>query len=326
MINDLIMKRILYVFMAAFLLLSCQEKELSDIDLETFVYMPQANQLARKVMAINQAFDTTYYGASVNGFAPPETDVEVVFSVDEAKVESYNDQYEVDFELLPAAAYTMVDRATIGKGRNTTEALSLIVDVSTLAPFKQYLLPITVSSLDGAYAQGAENSTAYYLFDLIPDINDYTRYDNSQWEVVDYSTHEPWEGTPAGDVHSLLNEDGETYWMTGYGRPGPHWVVVDMKEQTEVHGITYMNRKYYPWHPEPQGFPKGVLLELSDDGENWEQVLKVEDIPFPVGEVKDVWVSYFAQTFVSGRYFRFTATDVYSIYSVEFNLACLSLF
>jgi len=312
--------------MAVWLLLSCQEKELSDINLDTFVYMPQAGELARKVIATSQAADTTYYGASVNGFAPPEKDVVVVFSVDEAKVGSYNDQHGVEFELLPAAAYTLAERATISKGSTTTEALLLIVDVSALAPFKQYLLPITVSSLDETYGRGVDNSTAYYLFDLIPNVEDYIRYDNSQWEVVDYSSHEPWEGGPDGNVHSLLNENGDSYWISQFGVPGPHWVVVDMKEQTEVHGITYMNRKYYPWHPEPQGFPKSITLELSDDGENWEQVLVEEDIPFPVGEVKDVWVSYFSQTFRSGRYFRFTATDVHSIYSGEFNLACLSLF
>src|SRR5690606_24428672 len=131
------MARILYAFMAVWLLLSCQEKELSDINLDTFVYMPQAGELARKVIATSQAADTTYYGASVNGFAPPEKDVVVVFSVDEAKVGSYNDQHGVEFELLPAAAYTLAERATISKGSTTTEALLLIVDVSALATFKQ---------------------------------------------------------------------------------------------------------------------------------------------------------------------------------------------
>ncbi|MFC3199869.1 BT_3987 domain-containing protein [Parapedobacter deserti] len=320
------MIRILYSIMVVCLLASCQEKELADVDLNTFVYMPQANQLSRKVLAANVTSDTSYYGASVNGFAPPKSDVNVAFSVDEALVDDYNDQNGVSFRLLPEASYTMADRATISKGRNTTEALSLVVDVSQLEPFAQYLLPITVSPLDGSYGQADENSTAYFLFDLIPNVEDYTRYDNTQWAVMDFSSHDPWEGGPDGNVHSLLNENGDNYWITQFGVPGPHWVVVDMKERKEVHGVTYMNRKYYPWHPEPQGFPKGISLELSDDGENWEQVLVVEDIPFPVGEVKDVWVSHFSQAFASGRYFRFTATDVHTIYSGEFNLACLSLF
>ncbi len=312
--------------MVACLLVSCQEKQLSDIELDTFVYMSQANQLSRKSVAANLTSDTTYYGASINGFAPPNVDVAVVFSVDEGRVARYNDQHEVNYRLLPEGAYTMADRATIGKGKTTTEALSLIVDVSQLEPFAQYLLPITVSAPGGTYQQAEENNTAYFLFDLIPNVDDYTRYDNSEWAVVDFSSHDPWEGGPDGNVNSLLNENGDSYWITQFGLPGPHWVVVDMKESKEVHGITYMNRQYYPWHPEPQGFPKGITLELSDDGENWEQVLDVADIPFPQGEVKDIWVSHFAQTFASGRYFRFTATEVHSIYSGEFNLACLSLF
>ncbi|MNE96619.1 hypothetical protein D3C80_1948380 [compost metagenome] len=81
-----------------------------------------------------------------------------------------------------------------------------------------------------------------------------------------------------------------------------------------------------PWHPEPEGFPKHIKLELSNDGETWEEVLNVNDIPFPAGEVLNVWNSHFSQKFRSARYFRFSALEVHTINSPIFNLSCLSLF
>jgi hypothetical protein len=71
-------------------------------------------------------------------------------------------------------------------------------------------------------------------------------------------------------IHLAFDNREETAWTTGAPQSRGMWVTLDMARQEEVTGFVLKSR----WHEE---YPRGLLLEISPDGSEWERILEVDD-------------------------------------------------
>lgn len=127
------------------------------------VYIPQANQglVVKNVELSNEVYELNY-SAFLGGFDKADKDIHVHFGVAEVLVATYNEQHGTNYELLPAASYTLAQReAVIPKGSNTTPILQVGVTAKgVLEAFKPYLLPITIQSSDVRVSESQQ--TVYF--------------------------------------------------------------------------------------------------------------------------------------------------------------------
>ncbi|WP_223552184.1 alpha-L-fucosidase [Aestuariivivens sp. NBU2969] len=91
----------------------------------------------------------------------------------------------------------------------------------------------------------------------------------SKWKVVSFSAEQ--------DHHEAalaVDGDPQTYWHTQWGDnppPNPHDIVIDLGEQLNLIGFTYL-----PRNDGLGGISKNYKFEVSLDGENWEIAKKGE--------------------------------------------------
>jgi hypothetical protein len=72
------------------------------------------------------------------------------------------------------------------------------------------------------------------------------KIDNSNWEIIDFSTEEPAEGAPNGLASAAIDGDLNTYWHTQWsgGSPGyPHHFTVDLKDLVKINKIECFRRQ-----------------------------------------------------------------------------------
>lgn len=95
-------------------------------------------------------------------------------------------------------------------------------------------------------------------------------YDRTNFEVLAVSSQ---NGTSAGS-NVLL--DNTATWHTQYSpvlHDFPHWLILDMKESKEIHGFAFKQRN------NNNGPIRGVSFYISDDNQQWKEVLTTE-VPY----------------------------------------------
>ncbi|MFD1770351.1 M60 family metallopeptidase [Sphingobacterium suaedae] len=97
-----------------------------------------------------------------------------------------------------------------------------------------------------------------------------TKTDDPDWEnkwlVIGYSSQET--AAENGRASNLIDGDVNTYWHSSWSsNPGayPHFVSVDMKKSTAVHGFTLTQRN-------GQRKVKDVEIQISSDNTNWSSI------------------------------------------------------
>ncbi|MEN8186071.1 MAG: discoidin domain-containing protein [Bacteroidota bacterium] len=137
--------------------------------------------------------------------------------------------------------------------------------------------------------------------DLLPPV----ALDRTGWEIIDYSTQEDNDGEgayPNGRCVAILDGNPDTFWHScwnGCSPTTPHFIVVDMLNESQVSGFFLMQRQSLSRNIE------NCEIFISNDNQNWESLgefalekIKVQqDLALP--ETK---------TF---RYFKFVVKSVF---------------
>lgn len=143
--------------------ISCRRDLISNPGQYTKIYMPQASELpAVRTFVMKNDVQTIIYGAAYGGVGYPDKDIAVTFSVDTSLVEAFNSQNGTAYAPMPEGSYELEKTsAIIPKGKTTTDPLKIkIRTLGALEPFRQYLLPVTLSA-DGAINDKLR--TSYFL-------------------------------------------------------------------------------------------------------------------------------------------------------------------
>ena len=123
------------------------------------VYIPEAKTLQIKNFDLGEELREVFHvavtasdyvtrsGKEVGG------DVKVQLTVDEAKVQEYNSLCGTDYPLLPSDCYTLTTETVIPAEESSSADLVLTVNAQgKIQPFDSYLLPVTITSVEGAQA------------------------------------------------------------------------------------------------------------------------------------------------------------------------------
>lgn len=211
-----------------------------------------------------------------------------------------------DYPLLPSDCYTLTTETVIPAGESSSADLVLTVNAQgKIQPFDSYLLPVTITSVEGAQADHIQQ-TVYYLLSGAEDVWAMPLADRSTWQVVEVSSEET-SGEGSDNGHAIHAFDGlkGTFWHTqwkGNEPQPPHHIVVDMGQEVKMLGFQYVSRDH------GEAWPQEMTMETSLDGSKWESAGTYSDLP---AGAKEEFRSYFPG-FKQARYFRLTITAVYS--------------
>lgn len=285
---------------------SCDDEEISKL------YIPEAKSVQIRNFNLNEELKEVFHVAVTGSELPTSSnkevqgDVKVMLTVGENKVQEYNQACGTDYELLPENCYTLDTQGVIPAGSVMTGDLTLTVNAEgKLRPFDSYLLPITITSAEGAITDNIQQ-TLYYLLSGAEDVWKMPLADRSNWKIIEVSSEET-SGEGSDNGHAIHAFDGlkDTYWHTqwkGSEPQPPHHITVDMGKEVKMLGFQYITRDH------GEGWPQEMNIETSLDGEKWESAGTYSDLP---AGAKEEFRSYFPG-FKQARYFRLTITAVYN--------------
>lgn len=312
------MKPISLYYICALLALATGCKKNNDGN--TSVYMPAGN----KTVGVNfDITDTILYTASLVGADYPTVassagnDITISFKVNAALVNTFNQENNTSYSILPAVNYSLEATGLITKGNTTTAPLKLIIkNGDQLQPFSSYLLPISIDQVSGGQA-GNMQKTTYYVITRSPSLNDLPVFDRTQWTIAGYSTQEPAEGNGNGLAKAAIDDDYDTFWQSqwaGNEPAPPHSITIDMGKTQTIHGVSIVDRDFSgDWAINGHGQPKAMTVAISNDGINF-----TDDGSFLVPIVEpQAEIRFFLPVFTDARYFRITVTGVWATNSTN---------
>ena len=145
------------------------------------VYLAEANRNPfKRFMFINDKGETFRYTAFYKGASEPQGDLTVKFSVDTAKVDTFNAQHGTSYKMLPKESYRLgTNSATIARGSvSATPGEVSVMGKGLLKPSEEYLLPITVSVEGNLAKVDPALSTICYVITIVTAPEDFPH-----WEV-----------------------------------------------------------------------------------------------------------------------------------------------
>jgi hypothetical protein len=242
------------------------------IDSYTNVYMPQGvnGPVTMALKVKDNLIQTAVYGAVYGGYGVPDADIPVSFAVNNALVAAYNSINKTNYEILPAGSYSLSAlNSVIPQGKTGSEPLKVIFKTKgegAMDAFKNYLLPITVSSPTVLVKESLK--TVYYIVRALPDLADYPNFDRTKFSVIGFSSQEAnGEGPNNGRAVFVLDGDNNTFWHSQWqGTPAapPHYLLIDMGEVKTFHGLSFLARQ-----GDQNGKPNEVNLQISTDNVIW---------------------------------------------------------
>ncbi|HEY8954807.1 BT_3987 domain-containing protein [Chitinophaga sp.] len=318
-----------YIFFLFIIISVACKKDRSTV---STVYMPNALGIVKVtfeiadtpyIVPVSAVITGSEYATVSNAVAG--NDVVVHFKADPAKVDFFNEQNGTDYRVLPEGSYEMPAVATIARGASVTAATGLKIHAKgKIDPFQDYMIPVSIESIDGATAS-AYQQTTYYVVNGTADLNSMVPYDQTKWTIAGFSTEEPAEGGGNGLAARAIDGDPATFWNSKWSgsEPGPpHYFIVDMGEEKAVHGIGIMDRYFEgSWQTDGHGQPQDITVAVSTDNAAWTEVAVLKDIPHDPGQP---WYKYFVSTLKQARYVKFTVTKVYGTSST--NIAEVQVF
>ena len=238
------------------------------------VYMPEAARNPNIVtLTMIDSVQTIVYGANFGGYGYPASDIQIQFEVNESLVDSFNMVNGTNYAVLPNSCYSLEQLSSlISKGKLSTEPLLIRINpVNNLTTFKKYLLPVSISGIDPDYPVNPKLKTTFFVVQAILNFADYPNYDRSGWSILGVSSEEPAEGPVNGGLGiSAIDNNLKSFWHTkwagGFG-PIPHWIVINMGESHQLHGLSIVGRQ-----SNNIGKPKDIIISASMNGIDWEDV------------------------------------------------------
>ena len=235
---------------------------------------------------------------------PVLDDEQIVFSLDPAYVEQYNDANGTDCSLLGAGAYS-TDRlaVTIPSGAKESEELTVTVKPSAMS-FGQFILPFTASASSGFFIGHADLRAAIHL---VYSVN----FDRTGWTAESSRT----ETTLSDSEKNLFDGDITTYWCTQWtnnNKPNPpHELIITMNQVKTVNGLAFaarVNLENGAISRIRDGVIKECEISLSDDGQDWTSAGKYS-LPYVTSD--DIENRIFFDTPLEGKYIKVNITRCY---------------
>ncbi|MCW9707980.1 BT_3987 domain-containing protein [Fodinibius salsisoli] len=257
------------------------------------VYMPQANSMpAEEILILKDEVQNITYGAGYGGPSAPASDIKVSFEFTPALADSFNEAQGTDYPLIPEQAFEMeASSAVIPAGERASAPLKLRVNpYGSLELDQPYLLPLSMSSIEGGYIVNPDLETTYFLLTASLDF-----LDRSGWSVVEVSSEEV-----NSQGASTLDGDVNTFWHTAWSQSQPdypHHIIVDMKNMQTIGGFQITNRQN-----DSRGMTR-IRLEGSTDGETWTSFGE-----FDFEQINDPQ-RYFIESNPKIRYFKLVALE-----------------
>lgn len=208
-----------------------------------------------------------------------EGDLEVTVEADMSLVSRYNAAVDGFYVGLAEGSYTYSTTLKVPGGAIKSDSITINVKPDgKLEDGVRYLLPLKITSIDGK-GRILQNSEVCYAIVNVGDVATFADYDKSGWEVIDFSSEElNGEGPTQGRAALVIDNNTSTFWHSQYtggvSVAPPHYFAVDMKEEHTFRAFWIMNVQEY-WGDGHHAYPTEVVLEISDDGENWTKVIEV---------------------------------------------------
>ena len=235
---------------------------------------------------------------------PVLNDEQIVFSLDPAYVEQYNDANGTDCSLLGAGAYS-TDRlaVTIPSGAKESEELTVTVKPSAMS-FGQFILPFTASTSSGFFLDNADlRATVHLVYSV--------NFDRTGWTAESSRT----ETTLSDSEKNLFDGDITTYWCTQWtnnNKPNPpHELIITMNQVKTVNGLAFaarVNLENGAISRIRDGVIKECEISLSDDGQDWTSAGKYS-LPYVTSD--DIENRIFFDTPLEGKYIKVNITRCY---------------
>lgn len=262
-------------------LYSCKDEyDLPDQPLSNYikVYMPLAvNNPVRTTLGIADTLQYITYGACYGGRDYPESDINLRFRVNAALIDSFNQANGTGYELLPENSYTLSSiEGVIKKGELNTSPFRINIHTkgdNAMPALKDFILPLAIEQ--SSITVNEELRTTFYIIKAQPNLADYADFDRTSWTIAGFSSEEAnGEGPNNGRAIFTLDGDPSTFWHSqwqGSSAPPPHFIIFDMGEVKEVHGLTFKGRQN-----SGTGRPSNVNVEVSTDNVTWEAAGNLE--------------------------------------------------
>jgi len=246
--------------------------------------------------------------AIIGGSEAPAEAVEVTFKVDEEYLETYNEENQSSFRLLPTEAYGFDEgmSVTIPAGSMVSDALSVSLNSENLVggPF---LLPLRISETSGGdYGINEHNDMVVLKLRL-----EYEPCAGRENWTLECPNTEPTQGA----VEHLFDGLPGTFWCTKWKdsppRP-PHVLTLDLGTNYEVHGLAFTARFDVDTEGNLTKLRDGMVhrceVSLSYDKSAWTSAGEFE---LPAASLQKIQMGLFFDRAFYGRYVRITVTSCY---------------
>lgn len=220
-------------------------------------------------------------------------DIKVTVAVDNSLIDAYNEEYDTEFEALPAEAVVLENaEMTIPAGEmavadavhvKLTDDASIL---STLKSEKGYIIPLRLVLAEGGNSKLSTNMLAPSFLTIT------VTEDNMNHEAVEYAgtgtlvaDQSGWSATTNGSVQSwcepiesIFDGNYETYCSIS-NRSGELLLDVDMGKSYSFDGIKMTSYVYdYESYTQKEGgvFSAGMTVSTSDNGTDWKSQGEIE--------------------------------------------------
>lgn len=245
----------------------------------------------------------------VSATMPAKENIEAVFCIDNAQIEIYNQQNNTSYAALDESKLMFTRNSlTINKGKmHSEEQLDISLNTEVLQDLEagEYLIPVKLQKVSGMEVSEDWN-TVYWIISVGNDISNIPFADRSAWTIADCSSQEDpaYEGGSNGPANCVLDGSNGTYWQTGWAAGDalpPHHITIDMSNKCGMAGFQYVTRNH------SLDWPKTMLVEVSLDGESWNEVKTYQGLP----QGANVEFRTLFDNIIEARYFRLTITEMY---------------
>lgn len=239
----------------------------------------------------------------INATMPVKGLVKATLGIDNSLIAAYNAENNTEYKSLAASLFS-VNRPelTIVDGQmQSKDSIEFVLKTEKLSSLEigDYLVPITLLNVIGNMEVSSNWKTIFLHVAVVDDPYGVPAADRLNWKVIDFSAEElDGEIAPASNV---LDGNTRSIWHTPWYRSQPappHYITIDMNKVANMAGFQYVTRD------NGFGCPLAVVVEISTDNENWEEVGHYEQSELPIGASQEC--KKFFKELKEARYFRLT--------------------
>lgn len=186
----------------------------------------------------------------------------ITFAPDTTKINDYRAKYGSGALLLPTASYLFYKpTVAIPAGTNVSEAAVLNLGFqTTLKKFSTYVLPVTITSIDGQNQDPKTRKVVYYVFNT----GDALYVDHTGFTLT--ATASSTGGANSAGRAVDANTTG-TYWLSATTASLPQFVTADFAREITFSGLDYFIPTVLT--PTTGGYTTSAKVETSSNGTIW---------------------------------------------------------